>query len=343
MRFSHVLPLIAGAALFAACGGDNDNGGNGPSNTAPTAKFAHACTDLACTFTDASSDPDAGGSVTEWDWDFGDNSTHSTDQNASHTYAQAGEYHVKLVVKDGQGLASTAADSLVTVAVGQSTPTANFTVTCDGTVCTFTDASTPAGALTYQWDFGEPASGTANTSTDQNPTHTYTVTEITPFTVTLTVTDAQSATATTSQTITVTPAAPLQCSGVDCTLDVTQKAILTVTMTSNDCELVGNKFAITAPIQQNVFFNACSQPVGAQVILNGPNPDKSFDANTQIQAQFTQGVGQPEDPERGSPAIRLDGAFPTWTISIDDGGNPTGAGEPDFNDIVLTVSAQVVP
>jgi PKD repeat protein len=334
---------MTGAALLASCGG-SDNGGNGPSNTAPTAAFSSACTGLACTFTDASADPDAGGSIASWDWDFGDNSTHTTTQAASHTYAQAGQYHVKLVVKDDQGLASAAADSLVTVAAGQSAPTAAFTATCNGTACSFTDASTPAdGSLSYQWDFGEPSSGASNTSTDQNPTHTYTVTEVTPFTVTLTVTDAASATASTTQTITVTPAAPLQCSGVDCTLDVTDKAILTITMTSRDCELGGNRFAITAPIQQTVFFNGCTQPVGTQYLLNGPNPDKSFDAGTQIQAQFTQGVGGPDDPERGPPAIQLDGAFPSWTIRIDDGGNPTGAGEPDFNDIVLSVTAQLVP
>jgi PKD repeat protein len=340
MRSSRVLTLAA-VALFAACGGNN--GGSGPSNTAPTAAFSSSCTGLACTFTDASSDPDAGGSVASWDWDFGDNSTHSTDKNPAHPYAQAGDYHVKLVVKDDQSLASAAADSVVTVTAPPAGLTAAFTVSCDGPTCTFTDASTPAGGLTYQWDFGESSSGSANTSTDQNPTHSYTVTTVSPFTVTLTVTDAQSATATTSQGITVTPPAPLQCSGVDCSLQVTQKAILTVTMTSRSCELAGNRFSITAPIQQTVFFNGCSQPVGAQYVLNGPNPDKSFDATTQIEAQFTQGVGDPEDPARGSPGIQLTGSFPSWTIKIDDGGNPTAPGEPDFNDIVLTVSAQTVP
>jgi PKD repeat protein len=336
MRSSRVLTLAA-LALFAACGGDN--GGNGPSNTAPTAKFSSNCTGLACTFTDASTDPDAGGSVASWDWDFGDNSTHSAVQNATHTYAQAGDYHVKLIVKDDQGLASAAADSVVTVTAPPPGLTAAFTVNCDGPDCTFTDASTPAGSLTYEWDFGDNSTH----STVQNPTHTYTVTDVTPFTVALTVTDAQNATASTTQDITITPSAPLQCSGVDCTLHVDSKAILTVTMTSRDCELAGNRFSITSPIQQTVFFNGCSQPVGTQYVLNGPNPDKSFDAGTEIQAQFTQGVGDPEDPERGTPAIQLTGAFPTWTIMIDDGGNPTAPGEPDFNDIVLTVSAQTVP
>ncbi len=342
MRSSRVIPLLAGAVLMAACGGDS--GGNGPSNAAPTAAFTSSCTDLACAFTDASADPDAGGAVASWDWDFGDGATHATTQNAAHTYAQAGQYHVKLVVKDDQGLASATADSVVTATAPTSGLTALFTVNCDGAACSFSDASTPAdGTLTYQWDFGEPSSGADNTSTAQNPTHTYTVADVTSFTVTLTVTDAQAATASTNQTITVTPAAPLQCNGVDCTLDVTQKAILTVTMTSHDCELAGNRFSITAPIRQTVFFNGCSVPVGTQYVLNGPNADKSFDAATQIAAQFTQGVGDPGDPDRGPPAIQLLGSYPSWTINIDDGGNPTAPGEPDYNDIVLTVTAQPVP
>jgi PKD repeat protein len=347
MRPLHLCALLVGmAAAGAACGGDNNNG---PSNSAPTAAFGHDCTDLACNFTDASSDPDAGDAVASWDWDFGDASPHATDQNPAHTYAQAGQFHVKLVVKDGAGLASAAADSLISVSVATPQgPTAGFTVACNGADCSFTDTSTEgsggAAITSWDWDFGD---GSAH-GTTQNPTHTYSVTDVTPFTVTLTVNDAQSATDATSQDITVTPPAGLQCNSggtlADCTLDVTQKATLTVTLTSHDCELTGNRLAITAPIQQTIFTNGCSVPLPfTPLVLNGPNPDKSFDAGTQIQAQFTQGVGDPEDPERGPPAIRLDGTFPDWTINIDDGGNPTGPGEPDFNDIVLTVHADAVP
>ncbi len=39
MRSSRVFTLVAGMALIAACGGD---GGNGPSNTAPTAAFTYS-------------------------------------------------------------------------------------------------------------------------------------------------------------------------------------------------------------------------------------------------------------------------------------------------------------
>jgi PKD repeat protein len=344
MRSLHLCALLVSvAATGMACGDDN-----GPSNTAPTAAFTPNCTALACTFTDASSDPES--DALTYQWNFGESASGanntSTTQSPSHSYAAAGAYHVTLTVTDDNGAASAPADSLVTVSAPAG-PTAGFTVTCNGVDCSFTDTSTPAdGTLTFAWDFGEPASGASNTSTAQNPTHSYNVTDVTDVTVTLTVTDPQSATSTKSQTITVTPPAGLECDGVTCTLDITEKATLTITLVSSDCELANNRFAITSPIQQTVFTNGCNKtqnPDGKVYPINGPNPDGSFDAGTQLEAQFTQGVGDPTDPTTVPPAIQLTGTFRDWTIRIDDGGNPTGPGEPDFDDIVLSVHATTVP
>lgn len=53
-------------------------------------------------------------------------------------------------------------------------PTASFTAgpgDCEPATVTFTDNST--GAVSYQWDFGDPASGPLNTSTTASPTHSY--------------------------------------------------------------------------------------------------------------------------------------------------------------------------
>ncbi|MGC4103079.1 PKD domain-containing protein [Ferruginibacter sp.] len=46
-------------------------------------------------------------------------------------------------------------------------------VTCDGFTVTFNESST-GNPNTFYWDFGDPASGAANTSTLQFPTHTFT-------------------------------------------------------------------------------------------------------------------------------------------------------------------------
>jgi len=46
-------------------------------------------------------------------------------------------------------------------------------VTCDGFTVNFSNATTNLGGTIYAWDFGEPASGTANTSILETPIHVY--------------------------------------------------------------------------------------------------------------------------------------------------------------------------
>ena len=59
MRFSHVFPLVAVAALLAACGDEGTDPSNSPSNTAPTAAFAAQCNPLTCTFANSTPIPTA--------------------------------------------------------------------------------------------------------------------------------------------------------------------------------------------------------------------------------------------------------------------------------------------
>jgi PKD repeat protein len=69
-------------------------------NTPPVAGFNFSCTELACGFTDGSTDSD--GTVVSWSWTFGDGSS-STEQSPNHSYDQDGSYDVKLVVTDNDG------------------------------------------------------------------------------------------------------------------------------------------------------------------------------------------------------------------------------------------------
>lgn len=82
-------------------------------------------------------------------------------------------------------------------------PTANFTYSCSGLTCTFTDGSTDSDGTiaAWSWNFGDNG-----TSTAQNPSRTYAAAG--SYAVTLTVTDNAGATGTTSQTVTVTAPAP---------------------------------------------------------------------------------------------------------------------------------------
>jgi hypothetical protein len=83
-------------------------------------------------------------------------------------------------------------------------PAADFTSSADPVTgnASFTDTSRPSNNVpitAWTWNFGDPASGAANTSSAQNPSHRYT----TPgtYTVTLTVTDANGLTSTVSHQV----------------------------------------------------------------------------------------------------------------------------------------------
>ena len=73
-------------------------------NTAPNAAFTYSCSDLACTFADASTDSD--GTIASRSWSFGEVDATSTEPSPSHTYADAGTYTVTLTVTDDDGAVS---------------------------------------------------------------------------------------------------------------------------------------------------------------------------------------------------------------------------------------------
>src|SRR6266566_2875599 len=114
-----------------------------PPNQSPVAAFTFNCTGLGCSFTDQSSDPD--GSVTSWQWTFGDGTTGSTAQNPSHTYSAAGSYTVTLTVKDNQNASSSPVSHTVQVNAPNQQRTAACTITSPA-LGTETPASTPHNA-----------------------------------------------------------------------------------------------------------------------------------------------------------------------------------------------------
>jgi PKD repeat protein len=73
-------------------------------NATPTANFTSSCADLACSFTDLSSDGD--GTVVGFQWDFGDGAVAAI-RNPSHAFASAGTYVVALTVTDDRGATGT--------------------------------------------------------------------------------------------------------------------------------------------------------------------------------------------------------------------------------------------
>jgi len=96
-------------------------------NQAPNALFIYSPTtpqinDLI-TFNAASS-TDSDGTISVYQWDFGDNATSSiTTAATAHVYSQAGNYSVSLIVFDEQNASSTATSTIITIEAAQSQST----------------------------------------------------------------------------------------------------------------------------------------------------------------------------------------------------------------------------
>jgi PKD repeat protein len=123
-------------------------------------------------FTDAST-----GGGTDRQWDFGDGTT-STQMNPVHHYSAPGYYNVSLAIG---ALGTPCYNTIIQTINVWDTVVASG---CQASFIAFPDSNNLSS--TYQfisqstgninawsWNFGDPASGTNNTSTLENPTHTY--------------------------------------------------------------------------------------------------------------------------------------------------------------------------
>jgi PKD repeat protein len=146
----------------------------------------------ACINTPASFGSTTAGSPLTYLWNFGDSNTGSQ-QNESHSYTVAGSYNVSLTVTTSSGCTASTTQS-VTIYPG---PNVSFTSQnqCVNTSFSFTNTST--NAASYLWDF--PSLST--TSTQQNPTETFTTAG--RFPVKLTATSSNGCQATRIDSVTV--------------------------------------------------------------------------------------------------------------------------------------------
>ncbi len=111
---------------------------------------------------------------TSFIWNFGDGSPRVVAGLApvNHVYPGPGTYSAWLVLRDSAYC--NFPDSLEIVVRVAANVEASFdtpAIGCAPYTAVFTNTS--VGGLTFEWDFGDPASGANNTSTDINPTHLY--------------------------------------------------------------------------------------------------------------------------------------------------------------------------
>ncbi len=122
-------------------------------------------------------------------WDFGFGATGSG-QTVTHTFPQAGKYHVCLTTVDSNNCTFTSCKNIHLI--GGNNCNANFHIYPDSSVMygfSFMDASQPAPVDTWAWDFGD-----GNTSSLQNPYHVYNAAGV--YQVCLTITKGNPATGT---------------------------------------------------------------------------------------------------------------------------------------------------
>ncbi|MFH1320559.1 MAG: PKD domain-containing protein [Bacteroidota bacterium] len=105
--------------------------------------------------------------IISWQWDFGDGSGTSTNQDPTYTYASEGLDTVQLTVTTYNGCV----DSIFEAVEVYSLPVAGFnnTTVCPGFTTLFLDASNGYDyVVSWDWDFGDQTF-----STETNPSHTY--------------------------------------------------------------------------------------------------------------------------------------------------------------------------
>lgn len=134
-----------------------------------SANFTSGCAPLCVTFNNSTTI--SSGNITNWLWDFGDNTT-DPNPNPTHCFGNSGGYDVSLTAVSNQGCSVTYGFSDFVAVLP--TPVAEFTfnpptATIFNSTITFTELAT--GDSTWAWNFGDPNDST--TSSIQNPTHTY--------------------------------------------------------------------------------------------------------------------------------------------------------------------------
>ncbi|OQP47250.1 hypothetical protein A4H97_07020 [Niastella yeongjuensis] len=130
-----------------------------------TSSATSGCAPLVVYFKDLTT-----GNPLYWNWDFGNGSL-SNVQNPVISFDQPGTYTVRLVVRNNDGTNGITKNAYVTVYPSPSAQfTSNLTTGCVPVNIQFSDRSTvPGGSIvSWQWDFGD-----GSTSTDPNPTHSY--------------------------------------------------------------------------------------------------------------------------------------------------------------------------
>ncbi|MBI5391840.1 PKD domain-containing protein [Candidatus Woesearchaeota archaeon] len=165
---------------------------------------------------------DSDGTVTEYDWDFGDGNIGSTPTDStSHTYTTAGDYLTTVVVTDDAGATGSCSQNIIITdaPLPNNAPTADCSlipstadvlenVHFDGSGSTDSDGT----LVNYDWDFGylDPSGNSMGVSGPTLSETDFGYAEAGVYAVTLTVTDDAGATGSCTASVDVTEVTPVE-------------------------------------------------------------------------------------------------------------------------------------
>ena len=110
--------------------------------------------------------------ITQWAWNFGDSVTTGI-SNPSHTYVYPGFHNVSLIVTTDSGCMGNTSQNVYVFPLPHSRYFTNMG--CSGVTVPFSDQSScETNKITgWNWNFGDPLSGSANISSDSATSHIY--------------------------------------------------------------------------------------------------------------------------------------------------------------------------
>ncbi len=217
--------------------------------------------------------------ATSYAWDFGDGKKSNT-KDTTYKFIENKDYAVKLTATNSAG---ESADTTKIITITNALPIASFKFSKDPQLVggTINFENTSKNATSYAWDFGD-----GNTSTDENPTHSFTNKDST-YTVKLTATNKDGS-ADTTQTVTIEGVITIAIA------DLSQLAILENRPKGT---LIGEITATVANSEETPVYSITSQSLAGAIALEGNKmvvaDSSSFDykTNTEVTGEIQATVG----------------------------------------------------
>lgn len=237
-----LLTLVACGGGSGSSASTNSSSTANSSNIAPVASFTISSTTpiigQAVVF-DPKASYDSDGSISSYQWDFGDGQTlvATTNTAVTHSYAAIGSYTVSLSVFDNGGKTNSTSLQVTTGLVTNVAPVASFTTSMTTPVVAQTVTFNPSassdsdGVITaYAWNFGDGS--VVTNATNANVTHAFA--SVGTFNVSLTVTDNRGGV--TAITSVIKASRALTDTGQSLCFDAASSNLATCTATGEDGE-----------------------------------------------------------------------------------------------------------